>query len=55
MHKHGNTEKNNVKKLQCKQNNMQTQKHEENIKRNYNVNTIICKHRNTKKHFKKLQ
>ena len=33
-----------VKKLQCKQNDMLTQKHEHN-----NVNKIICKHRNTKK------
>ena len=38
------------KKTQCKQNDMLTQKHEQN-----NVNKIICKHRNTKKtHVNKL-
>ena len=35
------TRKNNVMKLQCKQNNMQTQKHEKN-----NVNKVQCKQNN---------
>ena len=33
---------------------MKTQKQERNIKRNYKVNKVICKHGNRKKKIKKL-